>query len=167
MTNAFYQAIHVAATLSIADLLKDKPRSADDLAEATGTHAPTLYRLLCTLASVGVFAEQVFLILKPGAVSTLAGSLSDAETSVKSSSPFRLGGYAVGRRKENPVWTNASGIGRPKLREKPRLRGNWKPSGKRVLEAVVRGSVPQGAGVLWRIRRSIACRASSRTWRGG
>lgn len=48
MTNAFQvsQAIHVAATLGIADLLEEGPRSADDLAEATGTHAPTLYRLL-------------------------------------------------------------------------------------------------------------------------
>ena len=35
-----YQAIHVAATLSIADLLKDGPKSADELAEATSTHAP-------------------------------------------------------------------------------------------------------------------------------
>jgi len=59
MTNAFQvsQAIHVAATLGIADLLKDGPRSADDLAEATGTHAPTLYRLLRALASVGMFIE--------------------------------------------------------------------------------------------------------------
>ena len=60
MTNAYQasQAIHVAATLGIADLLKDGPRSADELAEATGTHAPTLYRLLRALASVGVFAES-------------------------------------------------------------------------------------------------------------
>src|SRR5215207_1348648 len=59
MTNAFQvsQAIHVAPTLGIADLLKDGPRSADDLAEATGTHAPTLYRLLRALASVGMFIE--------------------------------------------------------------------------------------------------------------
>jgi hypothetical protein len=60
MTNAFQvsQAIHVAATLGIADLLEDGPRSIDDLAQATGTHAPTLYRLLRALASVGVFAEE-------------------------------------------------------------------------------------------------------------
>ena len=59
MTNGYQvsQAIHVAATLAIADLLKDGSRSADELAEATGTHAPTLYRLLRALASVGVFAE--------------------------------------------------------------------------------------------------------------
>lgn len=51
------QALHVAATLGIADLLEDGPRSVDDLAEATGTDASALYRLLRALASVGVFAE--------------------------------------------------------------------------------------------------------------
>jgi O-methyltransferase domain/Dimerisation domain len=60
MTNAFRasQAIYVAATLGIADLLEDGPKSVDELAQATGTHAPTLHRLLRALASVGVFTEQ-------------------------------------------------------------------------------------------------------------
>jgi hypothetical protein len=60
MTNAYQvsQAIHVAATLGIADLLEDGSKSADELAEATGTYAPTLYRLLRALASIGVFTEQ-------------------------------------------------------------------------------------------------------------
>ena len=60
MTNAFQvsQAIHVAATLGISDLLEDGPTSVDELSQATGTHASTLYRLLRALASVGVFAEQ-------------------------------------------------------------------------------------------------------------
>lgn len=52
------QAIHVAATLGIADRLKNGPRSSDDLAAATGTHAGALYRLLRALASVGVFRED-------------------------------------------------------------------------------------------------------------
>jgi hypothetical protein len=70
MTNSFQmsQAIHVAATLGIADLLAEGPRTADELAEATGTHAPTLYRLLRALASVGVFAETadaVFVMTPP------------------------------------------------------------------------------------------------------
>jgi len=52
------QAIHVAATLGIADLLQDGPRKADDIATATKTHAPSLYRLLRALASVGVFREE-------------------------------------------------------------------------------------------------------------
>jgi SAM-dependent methyltransferase len=51
------QVIYVAAKLGIADLLKDGPKSSDELAQATGTHARSLYRLLRALASVGVFAE--------------------------------------------------------------------------------------------------------------
>jgi O-methyltransferase domain/Dimerisation domain len=52
------QAIHVAAQLGIADLLRDGPRTADDLARAAGAHGRSLYRLLRALASVGVFAED-------------------------------------------------------------------------------------------------------------
>jgi hypothetical protein len=52
------QAIHVAATLGIADLLKDGPRTSDDLAAATSTHPRSLYRLLRALAAVGVFHED-------------------------------------------------------------------------------------------------------------
>jgi ubiquinone/menaquinone biosynthesis C-methylase UbiE len=52
------QALFVAAELGIADLLKDRPRSIDDLAQATGAHPPSLYRLLRLLASEGVFVEQ-------------------------------------------------------------------------------------------------------------
>src|SRR5687767_13587371 len=52
------QAIYVAAKLQLADLVKDGPRTAEDLAAATGTHAPSLYRLLRALASVCVFAED-------------------------------------------------------------------------------------------------------------
>ncbi len=51
------RAITVAAELGIADLLRDDARDAEDLAAATGTHAPTLYRLLRALAAIGVFAE--------------------------------------------------------------------------------------------------------------
>jgi len=52
------QAIHVAAKLDIAGLLKDGPKSSTELAQATATHAPSLYRLLRALASIGVFAED-------------------------------------------------------------------------------------------------------------
>src|SRR5690242_11024347 len=37
------QGIHVAARLGLADLLKDGPRTAEDLAQVTATHAPALY----------------------------------------------------------------------------------------------------------------------------
>ena len=52
------QALYVAAKLGLADLLTSGPRSADDLAQATKTDAPSLYRLLRALASVGVFADD-------------------------------------------------------------------------------------------------------------
>jgi SAM-dependent methyltransferase len=50
-------AIYVAARLGIADLLSQGPRPCDELAQASGTHAPSLRRLLRLLASAGVFAE--------------------------------------------------------------------------------------------------------------
>ncbi len=52
------RAIYVAAKLGIADRMKDQPQTAAQLAEATGMHAPSLYRVLRALASVGVFAED-------------------------------------------------------------------------------------------------------------
>jgi SAM-dependent methyltransferase len=51
------QAIFVAAKLGIADLLAAGPVSTEELARATASHAPSLYRLLRALASVGVFTE--------------------------------------------------------------------------------------------------------------
>src|SRR5438552_3710229 len=50
------QAIY-AAKLGIADLLKDGPQSCVALAAATGTNAPSLFRLMRALASVGVFSH--------------------------------------------------------------------------------------------------------------
>jgi hypothetical protein len=52
------QMIYVAARLGIADLLHERPRTAEELAGATGTHAPSLYRLLRALAGAGIFAED-------------------------------------------------------------------------------------------------------------
>jgi SAM-dependent methyltransferase len=51
------QAVYVAAKLGIADLLKDKPLHVSELAKQTETHERSLYRVLRSLASVGVFAE--------------------------------------------------------------------------------------------------------------
>jgi len=52
------QALYVAAKLGVADLLADEPRSIDELAKSTGTHAPSLYRFMRALAASGVFAEN-------------------------------------------------------------------------------------------------------------
>ncbi len=51
------QAVSVAARLGVADLLRDGPRSCDELARANQVDETALYRLLRALASVGVFAE--------------------------------------------------------------------------------------------------------------
>src|SRR5271169_5358515 len=52
------QALQVAATLGVADQLKDGPKSYDAVAHACGAHPPSLYRLLRALAAVGVFHES-------------------------------------------------------------------------------------------------------------
>jgi Dimerisation domain len=49
--------LYLAAKLGIADLLAAGPRPVEELASEVGAHAPSLYRLLRTLASVGVFSE--------------------------------------------------------------------------------------------------------------
>ena len=46
-----------AAQLGLADHLKDGPKSVAALAEATGTHPPTLTRLMGVLAHLGLCAE--------------------------------------------------------------------------------------------------------------
>jgi hypothetical protein len=48
----------VAAKLNLADHLAAGPQSADALAGLTETHAPSLYRLLRTLASLGILTED-------------------------------------------------------------------------------------------------------------
>lgn len=52
------QAISVAATLGIPDLLRDGPKAPRCLAMATDTHPPSLYRLLRALAAIGILDEQ-------------------------------------------------------------------------------------------------------------
>ncbi len=51
------QCIYVAAKLGIADLLKDGPRTSEELAQVTGTHAPSLYRVLRLLTAVDLLIE--------------------------------------------------------------------------------------------------------------
>jgi len=52
------RALYVAAKLLIADQLVGGPASAEELADASGVHAPSLRRVLRALASLGVFAED-------------------------------------------------------------------------------------------------------------
>ena len=50
--------IHLAASLKLPDHLTDRAKTAEELAVLTGTHAPALYRILRTLASLDFFSED-------------------------------------------------------------------------------------------------------------
>ncbi len=90
------QAIHVAAALGIADLLRDGPRDGEDLARATETHAPSLGRVLRALASVGVLHEDA-----DGRF-----ALTDIGACLRSDAPEPVGAWAafVGRPYHWQAW---------------------------------------------------------------
>jgi hypothetical protein len=76
------QAIYVAASLGLADLLRDGPKGSAELAALTQTHAGSLHRLLRALAAVGLFeqiGEDRFALAASGEVLR-----SDAPDSVRS-----------------------------------------------------------------------------------
>lgn len=52
------QALSVAAKLRIADILADGPKTADEIAQATNAHGPSVFRLLRALAKAGVFKRD-------------------------------------------------------------------------------------------------------------
>jgi hypothetical protein len=52
------QAVYAVAKLNIAELLRDGPKSAAELARTTGTHEEALYRLLRTVVSLGIFTRS-------------------------------------------------------------------------------------------------------------
>jgi O-methyltransferase/methyltransferase family protein len=52
------RAVYLVAKLGIPDLLQSGPKSAEELAQATETHAPSLYRVLRALASIGVVKTE-------------------------------------------------------------------------------------------------------------
>lgn len=92
------QAIHVAATLRIADHLADGPQTSDRLAELTDSDPGALYRLLRALASCGVFREE------EGRRFTLT-EMGDA---LRSDSPNSVADWAafVGRRYFRDAWSS-------------------------------------------------------------
>lgn len=52
------QALHVAAVLGIADLIAKRAKGSAELAQATGTDAGILHRILRTLPAAGVLAKD-------------------------------------------------------------------------------------------------------------
>ena len=52
------QALYVAAKLRVFDVIRDKPKTAIEIAKATGSHEPSLRRLLRFLTAVAVLVED-------------------------------------------------------------------------------------------------------------
>ena len=52
------RTVYAAAKLNLADYLAAGAKSADELAGPTGTHAPSLYRLMRALTTLGILAES-------------------------------------------------------------------------------------------------------------
>jgi O-methyltransferase domain/Dimerisation domain len=50
--------LYVAAQMNLADQLAERPKTAEELTRATGAAAPSLYRMMRTLASLGLFTED-------------------------------------------------------------------------------------------------------------
>src|SRR5689334_12213575 len=84
--------VHLAATLKLPDHLAEGSRIAEELAPLTSTHAPALYRVMRSLASLGFFAEDAehrFALRPLGAV-LKTGTPSHAAALI-------LGGEIMGR----------------------------------------------------------------------
>jgi SAM-dependent methyltransferase len=91
------KAVCVAAELKIADHLADGPKHADELAQATGSHAPSLHRLLRALASLDLCSEREDGSFELSAMGDLLRS--DAPTSLRNWTLW-YGAYI------GPVWEN-------------------------------------------------------------
>jgi hypothetical protein len=77
------EAIHIVASLGVADLLADAPKSAEQLAEATDANASALRRVMRALVSFGMFSQEPegrFGLRPMGELlkSDVAGSLNNA-----------------------------------------------------------------------------------------
>ena len=79
------QAVHVTASLGVADHLHDTACSIEELASLTASHPGALYRLLRALASVGVLHE--------GENKTF--SLTEMGECLRSDAPMPVGAWAV------------------------------------------------------------------------
>ena len=52
------RCVYILAKLGIADLIKDQSKTAEELAAATGSHGPSLFRVLRALVAVGVITQD-------------------------------------------------------------------------------------------------------------
>ena len=96
--------VYLTATLNLADHLAPGPKTAEELASVTGTHAPALHRILRTLASLGFVREEAqhrFALQPLGAV-LKSGTPSHAAAVV-------LGGELLARSLDNLLYSAQTG----------------------------------------------------------
>ncbi len=96
--------IHLTATLKLPDYLAAGPKTADELAPLTATHAPALYRVMRTLASLGLFTEDQAhrFTLQPLGAALKSGTPSHATALI-------MGGDLVARSLDNFLYSVQTG----------------------------------------------------------
>ena len=96
--------VHLAATLKLADHLEAGPKTAAELAPLTAADAPTLHRVLRTMASLGFFTEDAGhrFALKPLGAVLKSGTPSHATA-------VTLGGELFSRSLDNFLYSTQTG----------------------------------------------------------
>jgi len=90
------KVVYAAAKLGLADHLDGGPKSAAELSEAIGTHAPSLHRLMRTLASMGILTEddvQRFALTPLGAALKIGAPGSARSSVLTLGSPWFVGAF--------------------------------------------------------------------------
>ncbi len=101
------QALLTVGRLGIGKLVADGPRTSQELAEATKTHEPTLYRFLRALAAVGVFEHLDGRRFGPTALSNHFDMLLVAPTDERSYQAWGHASHAL--QQGEPTWSQAHG----------------------------------------------------------
>ena len=109
MATAYWisRVVYAAAKLELADRLSDGPKSAAELASATGMHAPSLHRLMRTLAGLGVLADAGSgrFALTPLGAALKKGAPGSAHATV-----LTLGGHLMWRGYEQVMYSLETGL---------------------------------------------------------
>jgi O-methyltransferase domain/Dimerisation domain len=100
------RVVYAAAKLDLADRLAAGPKSAAELAPETGTHAPSLHRLMRTLAMLGILTERDALrfALTPLGEALRTGAPGSARATV-----LTLGGHMCWRAWEEFMYSIETG----------------------------------------------------------
>ena len=96
--------VYLTATLKLADHLSEGPKTAEQLAPLTATHAPALYRVMRTLASLGFLTEDAEhrFVLRPLGAVLASGTPSHAAA-------LTLGGELLTRSLDNLLYSVQTG----------------------------------------------------------